>query len=268
MIGVESLKRADSDGGPLFITTYAQTNLQLFAQMRRAGYSDEDLAALRRAYDLAVHLFTSKYRGSGKPLLAHLVGTASVLASLHARVPLLAAAVLHAAYIFGDFGDARGGAAPAKRDRIRAAVGPEVEDIIARYDALQWDSHSIPAIRASVADMSTADREVLLLRLANELEDHLDLGVLYCGNAEQRREAIRTSLQACDDLAHQLRQPQLAFEFDRVFREVLSDSLPEVLRQPHDYTHDVRPSSSMLRPSVMARLLIGRYPRLKRMLGR
>ena len=51
--------------------TYAQTSLQLFNQMRQAGYSPDDLATVRRAYDLAMKLFTSEYRGSGKPLLSH-----------------------------------------------------------------------------------------------------------------------------------------------------------------------------------------------------
>jgi (p)ppGpp synthase/HD superfamily hydrolase len=244
--------------------TYAQTNLQLFGQMRRAGYSHEDLAAVRRAYDLAMRLFTSKYRGSGKPLMAHLVGTASVLVSLGAPVALVSAAVLHAAYIFGDFGDARGGATDAKRAVVRAAAGPEVEAIISRYDALRWDSSSIAEIHSAVSGMAEPDREVLLLRLANELEDHLDLGVLYCGNAEERRAAVRSWLHLCVELARQLDQPRLADEFERVFQEVLSDSVPEVIRQPNDYTHHVPPLSSMLKPKVLASRFINRHPRLGR----
>jgi len=127
---------------------FPQTNLQLFGLMQRAGYPEPDLALVRRAYDLAVRLFTAKYRGSGKPLLAHLVGTAGVLASLRAPAPLVAAGVLHAAYIFGDFGDARGGATAAKRGTLRKEAGAEVEDIIARYDALRWDASSIEEIHA------------------------------------------------------------------------------------------------------------------------
>ena len=247
---------------------YPQTNLQLFGLMHRAGYSETDLAVVSRAYDLAVRLFTAKYRGSGKPLLAHLVGTAGVLASLRAPAPIVAAGVLHAAYIFGDFGDAAGGATAEKRETIRREVGAGVEDIIARYDALRWDESSIEEIQASIAGLSPDDRGVLLLRLANELEDHLDLGVLYCGNAEDRRAAIRSWLRGCVDLAQHLGQPALAASFERVFGEILSGEVPTVLRQPHDYTHTVAPLSSTFRPRVALRLFAERHPRLGRLVGR
>jgi (p)ppGpp synthase/HD superfamily hydrolase len=247
---------------------YAQTNLQLFRQMRQEGYGDADLEAVRRAYDLAARLFTCMYRGSGKPLLAHLVGTASVLVSLRARVPLVAAGVLHAAYFFGDFGDARGGATPAKRQRLAEAAGAEVEEIIRRYDALRWDSQTIAEIHAGAGSLSGLDREVLLLRLANELEDHLDLGVLYCGNADTRRKAVREWLHLCVELAQRLEQPALASAFERVFGEILSEDVPEVLRQREDFTHSLRPESSTLKPAVSARFFLGRLPVVGRLVGR
>ena len=246
--------------------TYAQTSLQLFNQMRQAGYSHDDLSTVRRAYDLAMQLFTSEYRGSGKPLLAHLVGTASVLVSLRARVPLVAAAVLHAAYLFGEFGDGRRRSSPAKRDIVRRAVGKEIEDVITRYDALRWEPENVPHIHARVASMSPEERDVLLLRLANELEDHVDLGVLYCGNADGRRAAIRSWLGLSVDMARQLGEPVLAAELHRVFREVLSDELPAVLRQPHKYTHRVPPSSHMLKPRIALRRFLDEHPRLGRLL--
>jgi (p)ppGpp synthase/HD superfamily hydrolase len=245
---------------------FPQTNLQLFGVMRRAGYSDADLTLVRRAHDLAIRIFTAKYRGSGKPLLAHLIGTGGILASLRAPAPLVAAGVLHAAYLFGDFGDARGGASEAKRETLRREVGPEVEEIIARYDALKWDSSSIAEIHASAGSLSPQDRDVLLMRLANELEDHLDLGVLYCGNAEKRRDAIRSWLHGCVELAQRLQQPALAASFERVFEEILREDVPAVLRQPHDFTHHVAPLSAMFRPKVMARLFAERHPKLHRLL--
>lgn len=260
--------RARPDTPPASAVSYAQTNLQLFRQMRQEGYGDADLAGVRRAYGLAARLFTSMYRGSGKPLLAHLVGTASVLVSLRAPAPLVSAAVLHAAYFFGDFGDARAGATPEKREELRSAAGADVEEIIRRYDALRWDSRSIAEIHAGAAGLGPRDRDVLLLRLANELEDHLDLGVLYCGNAEERRAAVRQWLHLCVDLAHQLGQPKLAAEFDRVFREILSEDVPEVVREAEDHTHSLAPRSSVPRPSVAARLFLDRHPRLGRLLGR
>ena len=75
---------------------YAQTNLQLYAQLRRANADESDLALVRRGYDLAMHLCPASFRGSGKPLLAHLVGTASILASLGQPTRVVTAGLLHA----------------------------------------------------------------------------------------------------------------------------------------------------------------------------
>lgn len=245
---------------------YAQTNLQLFNQMRTAGYTEADLKAVRAGYDLATRLFTAKFRGSGKPLLSHLVGTASILCAINAPAPLLSVAVLHAAYIFGEFGDGRRGVTDAKRGIVRRAVGDDIEDLIARYHALDWDDTSIAAIGAGLDSMSPRDRHVLLVRLANELEDHLDLGVLYCGNALQRREAIGKSLHACTDLARRLGQPFLASELSRMFDEVMSAEVPESLRHPQDYTYLLPPQSYMPKPGVSIRRVIDRHPKLRLLL--
>src|SRR5262245_13883641 len=114
---------------------YAQTNLQLYTQLRRAAYTDTDLGLVRAGYDLAMNLFSASFRGSGKPLLSHLVGTASILASIGRSPAVVTAGLLHAAYALGDFGDGRFGTTDAKRARVRMAVGSEVEDLVARYTA-------------------------------------------------------------------------------------------------------------------------------------
>src|SRR5687767_15961282 len=101
---------------------YAQTNLQLYTQLRRAGYTAEQLVPVRAGYDLAMQLFSASFRGSGKPLLAHLVGTASILAAIGQSRDIVLAGLLHAAYALGDFGDGRFGVSEAKRERVRKAV--------------------------------------------------------------------------------------------------------------------------------------------------
>jgi (p)ppGpp synthase/HD superfamily hydrolase len=245
---------------------YAQTNLQLFNQMRERGYSDDDLAIVRRAYTLATQLFTSEYRGSGKPLLAHLVGTASVLVSLKVRVALVGAAVVHAAYIFGEFGDGRRGSDPAKRSKVRDSVGEEIEALVMHYQQLRWQSSTVAAISARVKDMPPDERDVLLIRLANELEDHLDLGVLYCGNAERRRQDIRSTLYRCVDMSRALGQPLLAAELQRAFDEVLSTDVPEALRSARDWTYAIPPLSHAPTFSVSLRRIVDAHPRLGLML--
>lgn len=243
---------------------YAQTNLQLYTQLRAAGYAEPDLKLVRSAYDLGMRIFPASFRGSGKPLLAHLVGTASILASINESPAVVTAGLLHAAYALGDFGDGRLGMTDAKRERVRHAVGREVEDLVARYTAFDWNKNTIPAIRTRVSSLTPIERDVLVIRLTNELEDHLDYGVLYCGNGEKRRDYIRSPLNQSVDMARSLGLTTLANELDRAFNETLSEQLPESLRTPHDYTFMQPPASHSPRLTVAARRYLDERPRLAR----
>lgn len=241
---------------------YAQTNLQLYTQLRDAGCGAEDLRLVRSGYDLAMRLFTASFRGSGKPLLAHLVGTASILAAIRQPIRIVTAGLLHAAHALGDFGDGRLGMTEAKRARVREAVGGEVEDLVARYTQFDWSRRTIPGILERVDALTPIEREVLVIRLANELEDHLDYGVLYCGNGEARREYIRSPLNQSVDMARRLGLAALAQELERAFQETLSTDLPPVLRNPQDYTFVQPLASYSPRLTVAARRYLDTRPRL------
>ncbi len=224
-----------SDDSDLVLTrTYAQTNIQLFNQLGNAHYSPADLGYMYDVYEFGLQIFTGRFRGSGKPFICHLVGTASILTSLHAPTHAIAAGLLHAAYIYGNFvqGDAgehtlhERGMTDAKRDVVRRAVGAETEELIAGYTDLKWNQQTIPEIRDRLDTLSPKERQILPIRLANELEDHLDLGILYCGNTEQRREYIRSSLYLSVEMAQKLGFPALAAALECAFRDALSVQLP------------------------------------------
>jgi (p)ppGpp synthase/HD superfamily hydrolase len=246
------------------MSDYAQTNLQLYTQLRRAGYTDSQLALVRAGYDLALGLFTASFRGSGKPLLSHLVGTASILASIGQSPAIVTAGLLHAAYALGDFGDGRFGTTDGKRARVRESVGLEVEDLVARYTAFDWNRNTIPSIRQRVGQLTAVERDVLVIRLANELEDHLDYGVLYCGNGESRREYIRSPLNQSVDMARELGLTSLAAALDRAFQETLAAEIPAALRNPHDYTYVQPAASHSPRMAVAMRRFLDERPRLAR----
>ena len=243
---------------------FAQTNLQLYAQLRRAGASERDLALVRAGYDLAMHLSPASFRGSGKPLLAHLVGTASILASIGQPPRVVTAGLLHAAYVFGDFGDAHSGITESRRERLRRAVGREVEELVAEYTRFEWNSNTIPGIRDRISSLTPLEREVLVIRLANELEDHLDFGVLYCGNGEKRRAYIRSPLNQSVDMAQKLGLTELAAELDAAFTATLAADLPAALRNPHDYTFVQPPASHSPRVKIAVRRFLDSRPRLAR----
>ena len=94
---------------------YAQTLVQLVARMRQHQYADGEVTRVAAAHELATNLFSGWYRPSGDPLLAHLVGVASVLVELRRPIDAIVASLLHAAYPNGDFGVVPGGSTPRNR---------------------------------------------------------------------------------------------------------------------------------------------------------
>ena len=82
----------------------------------------------------------------------------------------VAAALVHAAYDQGDFGDGHRGALASHRRRVRAALGATVEELVHRYNADDWDERLVDPHR----DLRDLSPELLLVRVANELDDALD----------------------------------------------------------------------------------------------
>ena len=228
---------------------YAQTNIQLFNQLHRDGYRSADLEKVVAAHELAATLMTGQFRASGKTFIAHLVGTASIVASVQAACPIVAAALVHAAYSAGDFGDDRLGPSDAKRDQVRSAVGDEVEDYVWRYHNLPWDDQTVRSVAEKLDRMTAVERGVVLMRLANELEDFLDLGMLYCGDQKRGWTSASPRSQSMIGMARNLGYPALAEELQRTFDETTHAVLPpELLRK------DARNASFLLPPRSYQRL--------------
>jgi (p)ppGpp synthase/HD superfamily hydrolase len=213
-------------------TAYAQTNLQLQSELGRLGYSVGDQEYLGKAYGLAADLFSGQYRGSGKPFVAHLVGTASILANLKAPATVIAAGLLHAAYDQGDFGLGLLGRHRHKRAELEAVLGAEAEDYIQRYFTMRWTDDTIASVSARAASLSPSDRHVVVIRLANELEDYLDDGVLFCANSGARLERLARVAGAHVALARQLGQVGLAEELEQAFGRNMSGAVPPGVRSP------------------------------------
>jgi (p)ppGpp synthase/HD superfamily hydrolase len=213
------------------VTRYAQTNLQLYAQMCAEDYDDAAQQGVLHAYTLAMQLFAGLHRGSGKVFVAHLVGTASALVEARARLPVVIAGLLHAAYTHGEFGDGWRGMTAVKRNRVVAVVGGEAESLIARYTAFRWRCEVLSGLRAALSGLDDADRDIVLIRLANELDDHLDLGILSCSDAERRVELLEP-LAVCVDLARDLGQHRLADALAEAFAACRAAKIPTAASRP------------------------------------
>ena len=190
----------------------AQTNLQLYGQVSERSVSSTDLAALRRAYDLAASLFAGVYRASGKPFIAHLVGTASVLVQEEAPASLVRAGLLHAAYVQGDFGDGPPGVTPRRRKTVRDAIGEDAEELVARYTTLPWRSGDLSSERDLPARLGPLDRDVFRIRLANEVEELVDFGILHHGDGASRGKLTEEALPVWIEWAKALSAHAIASE--------------------------------------------------------
>lgn len=161
----------------------AQTNIQLYNQLETFGYSSADIDKVARAYKLAKKMFSASFRGSGRPFLCHLVGSASVLANDKAPATEVAAALLHAAYASGQFPfDMHRTVTERKRTWIREAVGNEVEELIYAYHTFPWNRKTLKRLAAHIR---SEEMPILHLRLANELDDLADNGLRFTGDAKR-----------------------------------------------------------------------------------
>lgn len=191
-----------------------QTNLALYKQLRAAGYDEAALLKIRDAYECAAQLFSGHVRASGKPFLSHLAGTASILAALGAPPAAVTAGLLHAAYEQGDWGWVRN--PQSRRDRLRKVIGEEAENLAWGYFRLRWNGDTIRRLHSSLAQSNAEDRAVALMRLANELDDNLDLSMWQ---VDETRDTHRGRHALFIEMAEKLGQPRLAAALMDVYRE-------------------------------------------------
>jgi hypothetical protein len=207
---VEPLEPAS---GSILLAHVAQTNLALYQQLHRLGYSGEGLARIRAAYEIATRLFAGHFRPCGRTFIAHLVGTASILATLRAKEPVVGAALLHAAYEQGDFGIVRW---RHRRIYVRRAVGIAIEDVVWRYNQLKWYGDRVTTLFDRFDTLSEFDRTIVLMRLANELEDHMNFAHQLSGKLAYDHRQNRETFIA---MAERLKQPSLTAALRQVFAE-------------------------------------------------
>ena len=184
---------------------------------------------MHQAYHLAVQLYPFLYRPNGKEHLAHGVGTASILCSLQQRVPVIAAGLLHATYMDGEFPSLRKGPTKSNRKFLRNILGKETEEHIARYFYLQWDGQNLLDIQERFAELSEIDRDSLLIRLADNLEKCVDLGILFVSSGPGGQRSLRKKGPTQVELARKLGYPALADQLVAAHEAILNSEIPSFL---------------------------------------
>lgn len=213
----------------------AQTNIQLFNQLSQVGYSSKEIDSTFRCYELVKNLFNDDFRGSGKTFISHLIGTSSILASFKSPIAIVNAGLLHAAYSDGQFDGETVGISDRKRDYLKKIVGEETESYIAEYTNFPWrQAGFINQVLNKVDYLNSMEKSLVLMRLANELEEHWDFGILYCDNVEERLEFVEIYGNCLVDLAQALGYSVLANELNQIFKAVKMTTIPKNLRsQPN-----------------------------------
>ena len=124
------------------------------------------------------------------------------------------------------------------------------------------------ASHARFHQMSPVERDILLMGLANELDDYRDLGSNYAANADERVAAIRQCGQQQVEMAEWLGRPKLAQALRETYAESIAVFVPNPLRTQFAYAYEIVPKSCQTRPNILARRLGKKIRnRLRRHLG-
>lgn len=175
------------------------------------------------------------------------MGTASIAVASGALVDEAAAALLHAAYFHGDFGDGRVGVTDEKRAEVRTAVGSDAELLVQTYGTWPWRERLTALQRNGAGTLRADERPLAHLRIANEIEDWFDLAVEYVPG----RNTWVWPLADAAECARALDLARLAEIADDVAAANAGRVVPAGLRRATNAGEHVPPRS--LRPSLRVR---------------
>lgn len=243
----------------------AQTNIALYEQMRQFGYGSEDISLMKTAYHFAAKARSVNLRGSGKPFVCHLVGTASLMVQLKQPVAFCVASLLHAMYLRGsDFGV--GINMKGRRFIVKEAFGEDIEQIVYRYHKLKWRYSEAQIEELTAGHQSKEFETIVLMKLCNEAEDFLDNAVLYTGAGDDERKSAAWRLSYMNEaqaqfraICHHLGVSALGDFIARLIDQSLSTEPVAALQSGHNKSYrNLGPSVGDRRVGVVSLLKVFR----------
>jgi len=234
---------------------WPQTIVEIVSDARSIGWSFEETQQLWNVHALMARLFSGRYRGSGRPFINHLAGTAALVLRHCGSVTEVLAGYSHAAYEQGEFGRARPGTSKANQRELRTVVGDSAEAIIADYAGFDWRGIAVRRNTSEVLALSGHEKQLLFLHILNELDDSFDCGVY---DAEWS-EGCLSRLSAGAEFANALAYKRLAAQLSCRISYVRSSGLAS--------TKGGRPkrSETILNPSSKPRYLLKLKRRIVRL---
>ena len=184
----------------LFTPGWPQSIVEIDAAARAQNMPEREIKRLWETHDLLAKLFSGQYRGSGRPFINHLSGTAG-LALVHAGDSSeILASYAHAAYTQGDFGRLTTGASPANRKTLRAVIGEAAEALVFNYDDFDWITLLEQYSLGEELFVSDSGRRLLFIKILNELDDSMDCGVYDTNWCEQCLHRLELGASVVDEL--------------------------------------------------------------------
>jgi hypothetical protein len=146
---------------------------------------------------------------------------------------------------------------------MRRVIGTEGEALVNRYTTMAWNPVTINDLLATVDDLAGLDRTVVILRLANEVDDMSDLGLRLSTKGDQALHHA-DCIGAMEGLARALDLGELASLIRFVYDENCEVSVPGGLRSDQVNSVTELPRSAMRRPWVRLRAATSRCGPLRR----
>jgi hypothetical protein len=143
-----------------------------------------------------------------------------------------------------------------KRRRLRDVVGSDAEAIVCAYASLVYTVEDLQRA-AAAARRSPRMRDVVLLRLAGEVEEHADLGVRLDSSPPAMRRPAAVELMV--RLATELDAPTLAARLAAVHDEEMGADLAPSLVDAGNPA-PLAPRSHRLRPRLRLRRIMASIP--------
>jgi hypothetical protein len=220
---------------------YAITYPQLMNQAAALGFDEGDLIRLRDGHELAVRLVDGIYRSKGDPFLCHLVRTSSIVMTQTRSIEVIVATMLHAVYFLHYFrGSRRRGPRASDRAFLRDKIGERAESLVNSYPGLPWNETGVLQGYIEAAERhSEQTRNLLLMSLANELEEHLDASSAYLDYTPNQP---RYLLLGDDyiELAEALGHGELAADLREAFDLCRRTDVPPALKREAAGSYELR----------------------------
>lgn len=217
-----------------YLKNPCQTNLELYEQMLESPhYTMDDIQLIHEAYLFSLPKVNGLYRGSGKPFICHLVGTCSILVALNSSIDVLLSGMMHALYQNRVSFD--GETSIEKRRAMLASIfSKEVDCLIADYTEFEM-------VHINQIKLDDSNRAVILLRLADTLEDLTGEALFFRGNPTDGQDVkgsfenylafYREHTNQLVQLANLVGAPKLGQSFTYWLNEVAYTNYPKSMRK-------------------------------------